>query len=52
MRYEIWICKNFTIGQDLQAQISVLENEGCGVIYQDKYTDLKWTEKNLINYWM
>lgn len=37
-----------TIGQDLQAQISRLENEGCTEIYTEKFTGLK-TERKQFN---
>lgn len=37
-----------TIGQDLQAQISMLKNEGCEIIYTEKFTGVK-TERKKFN---
>lgn len=37
-----------TIGQDLQAQINMLKNEGCETIYTEKFTGVK-TERKEFN---
>lgn len=34
-----------TVGQELQAQIDILKNEGCEIIYKEKFTGVKANRK-------